>query len=288
MTGLIVKGIAGFYYVKYEDKVYQCKARGIFKRRGNKLCVGDTVGFEVLDDGDGIINTVEPRKNVFIRPPIANVDTFVVTVAVKDPKPNTLIIDRFLVMAEMNNSEVILCINKADLGTEKEILELKKIYDKMYDVVVISGTKEDNMEVLVEKLVNKKIAFAGPSGVGKSTIINLLQSDINMEIGAISTKTNRGKHTTRHVEIFQLDSGVMVFDTPGFTSFDVLDAKEENLQFYFPEFQDYIGKCKYKGCRHLKEPKCAVLNAVEDGNIHPSRYHSYKYFMEEIQNQRKY
>ena len=283
MKGLIVKGIAGFYYVKASNnEVVQCKARGIFKKKGILPYVGDEVEFQVLEDGDGIIDEIYPRKNQFIRPPISNIDMFVVVIAGTMPNPNPRIIDRFLVMAEKSGAEILLCINKIDITDDKTIELLSEIYGDLYSMVFVSGEKNIGIEKLKNSLNGNKVAFAGPSGVGKSTLINKLNKNENLETGVISTKTNRGKHTTRHVEIFDTDFGAMIYDTPGFTSFDVLEAEVDQLHFYYPEIEKYIGQCKYDNCRHLREPKCAVLEALEVGKIHKSRYDSYVEQMNEL------
>lgn len=288
MRGLIIKGIGGFYYVKTPEAVYQAKGRGIFKKEGITLAVGDTVDIEVLPDGDAVINEIMPRKNQFIRPPIANVDCFVVVFAVKKPKPNFNIIDKFLIMAEKCEMEAVICVNKCDLAKEKELAEIREIYQGVYPVVFVSAETRQGMEQLKPYLKGKRVAFAGPSGVGKSTITNLLIPHANMETGNISQKTFRGKHTTRHVEIFKTEDGGLVFDTPGFTSFDILEAGEEDLAEYYPEFGAYRGGCRFDNCRHIKEPDCAVRNALEAGKISPTRYQSYLANMEEIRSRKKY
>lgn len=289
MDGLIVKGIGGFYYVKDDyGNVTQCRARGSFKNEGITPCVGDKVRYEILEDKDGIVEEIYPRKNIFIRPPIANVDLLVIVVSATKPKPNMFIIDRFLVMAEKSNTDILLCINKVDNAKEKDIESLKDIYGNIYKMVFTSGVSKEGLDELKDLLKDKKTAFAGPSGVGKSTLINSLQPGFNLETGAISNKTKRGKHTTRHVEIFDMDFGGMIYDTPGFTSFDILQADEVELQLYYPEIVKYKGKCRYDDCMHLKEPECKVREALENGEINPSRYNSYKEQIEEIRNKKKY
>lgn len=288
MKGIIIKGIAGFYYVKTEDRVYQCKARGIFKKDGITPHVGDEVIILPLDEKEAVVNEILTRKNCFIRPPIANVDCFVIVTAAAKPQPNPDIIDKFLVMAEKNHTDIIVCINKIDLVSEEEWKSIERIYKDIYPVVCICGATGDGIQTLVQVMGPRKCALAGPSGTGKSTILNRLQTRFLVETGDISAKTKRGKHTTRHVELFETDSGALVFDTPGFTSFDILDADAEELHFLYPEMVPFIGSCKYDDCRHVKEPDCRIREAVEEGNIHESRYQSYLSQYKEIQEKKKY
>ncbi|MCQ4635296.1 ribosome small subunit-dependent GTPase A [Anaerovorax odorimutans] len=290
MKGTIVKGIAGFYYVKSGTEVYQCKARGVFKKEGITPFVGDQVEFDLGRDeeDDGLIREIGERKNQFVRPPIANVDCFAVVLAAARPKPNLSIADRFLVMAEKSGTDVILCINKIDLAKGKTVSEILEIYRQIYPVVCLSGSTGEGIAELREQMSGKRTALAGPSGVGKSTILNRLIPGAGAETGDISEKTRRGKHTTRHCELFDLGGGTMIFDTPGFTSFDILEADEEELQFLYPEMEPFVGQCRYDNCRHLKEPGCAVRQAVEDGEITPCRYESYKDQLKEIQEKKKY
>lgn len=289
MKGIIVKGIAGFYYVNVENKVYQCKARGIFKKNGILPYVGDEVVMEITDekDDEGIINEILPRKNFFSRPPIANVDCFVIVISLADPEPNLTILDKFLVMAEKARTESIICINKVDLLSQRTKETIAEIYRPLYPVVYMSGRTGEGITELKKLLAGKKSALAGPSGVGKSTLLNLLQTGLDVETGIVSRKTKRGKHTTRHVEIFSLDFGGMIYDTPGFTSFDILDADEDELEFLYPEIAKLVGGCKYDNCRHVNEPGCAVTVAVKEGIINPSRYKSYVAQMGEIQEREK-
>lgn len=282
MEGIVVKGIAGFYYVKAEDVVYQCKARGIFKKDGIKVAVGDLVEIQLNEGSDALITEIKERRNSFIRPPIVNVDCFAVVFAATNPEPNFTIIDKFLVMAEKSNTDIIICVNKIDLVEKDIINKLKGIYQEIYPMVFLSGKTGEGIDELKEMLKGKKCALAGPSGVGKSTILNDLEPMVSVETGEISEKTKRGKHTTRHVEIFDTAFGAMIFDTPGFTSFEVLDADEEELAHLYPEMQKYLGQCRYDNCRHIKEPDCSVREAVEEGEISKSRYHSYVEQIKEI------
>lgn len=288
MKGIIVKGIAGFYYVRTEETVYECKARGIFKKDGIIPYVGDEVVIEELRAGQAVINEILPRKNSFIRPPIANVDCFVIVAAAAKPDPNTDLIDKFLLMAEKNHTDIVICLNKIDLVSDKKRREIEEIYEDIYPLINVCGKTGEGIEGLKALLKNRKSALAGPSGAGKSTLMNRLQSNYIVETGDISEKTKRGKHTTRHVELFETDFGALIFDTPGFTSFDILDVGEEELHFLYPEISALIGGCRYDNCRHIKEPDCCIREAVKNGTIHESRYLSYVSRYKEIQERRKY
>lgn len=276
MRGKIVKGIAGFYYVDTGDEVYVAKARGVFKNTGLTPMVGDDVEIEITHakDKEAVINHMLPRKNSFIRPPICNIDMIVVTVAAARPKVNYDVLDKFLVMAECKDVEIILCVNKPDLAKKHEIEKLYEIYGNIYPIYKVSGNTGEGINLLKKAIKGKTVAFAGASGVGKSTILNWLKPDANVEIGKTSSKTGRGRHTTRHVEIFNVD-GSLVYDTPGFTSFDISMEDEDELAFMFPEMATYIPECKFDNCRHLSEPDCKVREAVEKGKISKNRYDSY-------------
>ena len=290
MRGLIVKGIGGFYYIQTEKGIIEAKGRGSLKNKGITLCVGDEVKVSLTKEEEtkGVIEEIFPRKNHFIRPPIANIDMFIVVFAADEPKPNYPVIDKFLISAHKHGIEPVICLNKCDLLSRREIDSIVDIYSGVYKVLCVSSKTGENMELLSEIIKGKKAALAGPSGVGKSSILNLLHPKAEMAIGEISRKTKRGRHTTRHVEIFNLEGGGMVFDTPGFTSFDISEMMPEELTNCYPEFREFLGHCRYDNCRHLKEPECAVREAVREGRIHPLRYKSYVLNEEDLRKKKRY
>ena len=287
MTGIIIKGIGGFYYVKTADGVFQAKGRGKFKKDRFILAVGDIVELQVRDDGDSVIESVHPRKNSFIRPPVSNVDRFITVVTASKPAPDFGIIDRFLVTAEKAGAGAVICINKIDEADEGILSQLKEVYEPLYPVVTVSGRTGQGIEKLEKYMEGCSVAFAGPSGVGKSTIINRLVPEAAMETGRISQKTDRGRHTTRHVELFEAFGG-MVFDTPGFTSFDIPDMDERELSEYYPEIFKASYGCRFDDCMHLEEPGCRVREEIEEGTISPLRYRSYRAGVEELRKRKKY
>lgn len=291
MKGLIIKGIGGFYYVMtQEGEVVEAKGRGIFKKDKITLLVGDEVEIQMTDrDGaKGVINSIFPRKNQFARPPISNVDMFIVVFAAKNPRPNYSVIDKFLINSQLNGIEPVICINKKDLVSERDIDEIRDIYGKIYRTVAVSARTGEGTNDLRAMIKGRRAALAGPSGAGKSSIINLLHPKADMETGEVSRKTMRGRHTTRHVEIFSLAGGGMLFDTPGFTSFDLPDIDEDQLKYYYPEFAEFNDLCRYDDCRHLKEPDCAVLAAVAGGRINNRRYEAYVSNYEELKRRKRY
>ena len=287
MQGKIIKGIAGFYYVHVvESGVYECKAKGVFRKDGLKPLVGDNVEMEVTHEKDmeGNIMKILPRKNELVRPAVANIDQALVVFAVTKPKPHFNLLDRFLVMMEAKEIPVVLCFNKADIAKDPEIAALKNIYEECgYPLLFTSAKEEENIDGLEECLRGKTTAIAGPSGVGKSSLINLLQDEVKMETGSISRKIERGKHTTRHSELIMLGKDSYIMDTPGFSSLYVDDIGKEELKYCFPEFAPYEGKCRFNGCGHIHEPGCAVKQAVEEGKIHRVRYDDYAMMYRELQ-----
>ena len=292
MQGKIVKGIAGFYYIHVVGSgVYECKAKGIFRKEKIKPLVGDNVKIEIIDENEktGNITEILPRKNELIRPAVANIDQALVVFAVTRPSPHFSLLDRFLVMMESKHIPVILCFNKEDIADDFQIKALEKIYSGCgYPCIFTSALEQRNIEQVKALLTGKTTAIAGPSGVGKSSMINVLQPEANMETGDISQKIERGKHTTRHSELFLIDADSYIMDTPGFSSLYMSDFEKEDLQYFFPEFEEFEGTCRFDGCSHTHEPDCAVKNAVSDGKIASVRYDSYKKIYEELKDKRRY
>lgn len=292
MQGKIIKGIAGFYYVHVAGSgIYECKAKGIFRKENRKPLVGDNVEIEVLDERDreGSLVGILPRKNELIRPAVANVDQALVVFAAARPDPHLNLLDRFLVMMERKGIPAILCFNKTDIAGDPRIRELAQTYrDCGCRILFTSAKKQENIRQLLGLLQGKTTTVAGPSGVGKSSLINLLQGDVCMETGAISEKIGRGRHTTRHAELIAIDEESYIMDTPGFSSLYTNDFEKEELKQYFPEFHPFEGLCRYSGCDHVHEPGCAVKEAVEEGKIHRTRYENYLEMYEELKNKRRY
>lgn len=292
MQGKIIKGIAGFYYVKAgESGIYECKAKGIFRKAKIKPLVGDNVKIEVLSEEEklGNITDILPRKNELIRPAVANVDQALVIFSARDPVPNLSLLDRFLVTMERQEVPVVICFNKLDLAAAGELEEFRDIYRACgYEVLLASAGSGEGVEELKSILRGKTTTVAGPSGVGKSSLTNLLQEGVVMETGEISKKLGRGRHTTRHSQLIEVEPGTYLLDTPGFTSFYVEDMEKEELRFYFREFGKYEGQCRFQGCSHTHEPSCAVKAALERGELSGKRYDSYLDLYRELAEKRRY
>lgn len=291
MQGKIIKGIAGFYYVYTASGLYECKAKGIFRKEQKKPLVGDLVEMVPVDEEKmtGNITEILPRKNTLIRPASANVDQALVIFAIVKPNPNYNLLDRFLITMEQQSLPCLICFNKQDIATEEEKQELIEAYGKSgYEVLFVSGKLQEGIDDIRKRLQGRTTVVAGPSGVGKSTIINALYPQANMETGEISRKIERGKHTTRHAELFALSEDTFIFDTPGFTSLSLGEMEKEELQGFYPEFIPYEKYCKFAGCSHISEPVCGVKDALEKGDISRMRYENYKVLYEEIKNRRKY
>lgn len=277
MEGTIIKALSGFYYVSSEEQVYECKARGKFRLDGTLPLVGDKVSFAIDTNGKGFIDKVFDRKNSFIRPAVANIDALVFVAANTNPVTDPFLIDRVSVIAEEADCDLIVCINKTDIDPADE---LYAIYTGAgFETLRTSTVTGEGIPELKAALNGKICAFTGNSGVGKSSILNSIVPEFNIEVAAVSNKLGRGKHTTRHVELYDIGDDTFIADTPGFASFDIemmqtIDKQE--LQHDFRDFKMYIGNCRFNDCAHLKEPGCAVTEALQIGDIMPSRYQSYK------------
>lgn len=296
MQGKILKGIAGFYYIETSDeKIYECKAKGIFRKDNIKPMVGDDVEIDIIDEEKQIGNIIRilPRRAQLLRPPVANVDQAVILFAIVKPDPNYNLLDRFLIMMRQQNLPVIICFNKQDIASEEEKQKLTESYENCgYKVLFISVKEDKGLDDLKALLKGKTTTLAGPSGVGKSSLLNKLVPDADMQIGELSRKIERGKNTTRHSELFFVkelsDEGfdTFIIDTPGFTSLELRDVSVETLMQYYPEFEAYEPECRFGGCSHIAEPDCGVKNALEKGLISKVRYDNYKLLYEELKNMR--
>ena len=292
MQGKIVKGISGFYYVHVvETGIYECKAKGVFRNRKVKPLVGDNVEIVVLDEEKRIGNVEEilPRKNELIRPAVSNIDMALVIFAAAKPDPNFNLLDRFLCMIEYQKVPVTICFNKCDLVSEDEKEKLQQIYAPAgYEILFTSVKTGENIDNLKALLADKTTTVAGPSGGGKSSLINELQTGVRMQTGAISDKIGRGKHTTRHSEIISIGQDTYIMDTPGFSSMDLPGFEKEDLWTCYPEFVPYEPECRFIGCSHIGEPDCGVKNALAEEKISQVRYDNYVMLYEEMKNIRKY
>ena len=292
MRGRIVKGIGGFYYVDVAARgLYECKARGVFRNQEIKPLVGDYADIEETKEGTmvGQITAIVPRSNELIRPAVANVDQALVLFAAAKPAPNLALLDHFLVMMERSGVPVVLVFNKADAASQRKMEELAEIYGGCgCEVHFISAKTGEGIEEIRGLLAGKTTVLAGPSGVGKSTLMNAILPEAGMQTGEISQKIGRGRHTTRHAELFRIGEDSYLFDTPGFSSFTVWGIEPEQLRFYLPEFGPYEGKCRFDGCLHHKEPDCAVKEALARGEISRVRYESYLQMLAILREARPY
>lgn len=292
LNGRIVKGIAGFYYVRTEQGIYECHARGLFRKDKVKPIVGDYVTIEILDVSKmlGSLVAIEERKNSLIRPLVANVDQAIIVFAFTKPEPNLNLLDKFLIMMRKNDIDTVILFNKEDLSKDDEADKYVKAYEHSgAKIMTISALNNKGVDDVKKMLAGRTTVLAGPSGVGKSTLINRICEDSVMETGDISEKLKRGKHTTRHSEIFDIGSESYIMDTPGFTAFELVDGMEaEEIKDYYPEFFEHEGTCKFEPCSHTHEPQCMVKAAVENGSISKIRYDNYLYIYGEIKNRRVY
>ena len=291
MKGKICKGIAGFYYVHDgHSRIYECKAKGIFRNQKIKPLPGDNVEFTVLSEAEseGSITAILPRKNQLIRPAVSNVDQALVVFALTSPEPNFNLLDRFLISMEQQNLPTVICFNKQDLDSGAKEQECRERYRGSGNTVVFASVQqEEGMEPIRELLRGRTSVLAGPSGVGKSSLMNHLQPEA-METGAISEKIQRGRHTTRHSELFYLEEDTFLMDTPGFTSLNVTGIEAGDLHGYFPEFLPYEANCRFLDCVHVGERDCGVKKALEEGKICQGRYENYLQIYQELKDKKKY
>ncbi len=291
--GKIVKGIAGFYYVDTQEyQELECHAKGIFRKEQKKPLVGDDVCVELLDAEKklGSIVSIDERKNQLIRPEVANVDQALILFAHVSPQPNLNLLDKFLIMMQMQSVDCILCFNKQDKIDEAKIAEITRIYENCgCRVLSVSVQQKEGLKEIEELITGKTTALAGPSGVGKSTMLNHFCKENRMETGEISRKLERGKHTTRHSQLFYVKKDTYLMDTPGFTALSLTENLEkEEIKHFYPEFYPYEGQCKFAECHHVHEPQCAVQEAVQEGKISKIRYDGYCAIYEEIKNRKRY
>lgn len=296
MQGKIVKGIAGFYYVHAASaegggKVYECKAKGVFRKDRRKPLVGDNVRIDVLDEENALGNITEilPRQSELIRPAVANVDQALVIFAIVKPQPNFNLLDRFLIMMEQQGLPCVICFNKLDIDENGQGEAYREIYERCgYRTLLVSADNHQGVDELKGLLTGKTTTVAGPSGVGKSSLVNCFQDNTHMQTGSISAKIDRGKHTTRHAELIAVAENTYILDTPGFSSLGLFGLTKEELARFYPEFVTHEKYCKFAGCAHVSEPVCGVKAAVEEGSISRMRYENYKMLYEELKAERRY
>lgn len=296
VKGTIIKGIAGFYYVEAGQTIYECKARGKFRNKNIIPVIGDNVLISIKEEEnsndrylEGTIEEILERKNSLIRPAVANVDQAMVVFSVTYPQIHLDLLDRFLLHIEKEDITPYIVLNKIDEGNPESYQYIVERYTKVgYEVICLSAKKAINTEQLMPKLKDKTTVFAGPSGVGKSTLLNTIEENFTLETGKVSDKIKRGKHTTRHVELMPLSVGGFVLDTPGFTSLQLDGIEADELQYYFPEFKPYLGTCKFRGCTHLHEPGCRVKEALEAGEVVKERYDAYETYYKQLKDIRRW
>lgn len=286
-TGRIIKSISGDYSVQTEDGVYITKARGLFRKKKTSPTVGDVVDFQVENETGGYIQHIHERENILLRPPVSNINKVIVVMSSVEPELSQQLLDRFLVVVHSYNITPVICVTKKDLATEEQIAQVKQLLNEYkmigYDTIFVGNN--DDLSLTIKPLIKGIIVLSGQSGVGKSSMMNRLFEDLNIETNKISKALNRGKHTTRHVELFEMEDGYLA-DTPGFSALDFSHIEKEDLTNYFPEFEEVKSECKFRNCTHINEPKCAVKTLIEEREFYKTRYKHYVALFEEIQNRK--
>ena len=291
MQGKIIRGIGGFYYINAGNSIYECKAKGSFRKDGIRPLVGDDCIIDILDEKNRLANitSILPRHSEIIRPAVANVDQAMIIFAISRPEPNFNLLDRFIIQISQKDLPCIIVINKMDLADDDQRREIEEAYVACgCRVVFTSVSNREGVEEIRKLIKGKTTTVAGPSGVGKSSMINLLQSAVKMQTGVLSDKIDRGKHTTRHSELIPIDEDTYILDTPGFSSLNLFDVSTDTLKDYYYEFEDYAAECRFLDCKHISEPDCGVKRAVENGNVSRLRYDNYLTLYRECKDKRKY
>lgn len=291
MQGKIIRGIGGFYYINAGNSIYECKAKGSFRKDGIRPLVGDDCIIDILDEKNRLANitSILPRHSEIIRPAVANVDQAMIIFAISRPEPNFNLLDRFIIQISQKNLPCIIVINKMDLADDDQRREIEEAYVACgCKVVFTSVSNREGVEEIRKLIKGKTTTVAGPSGVGKSSMINLLQSAVKMQTGVLSDKIDRGKHTTRHSELIPIDEDTYILDTPGFSSLNLFDVSTDTLKDYYYEFEDYAAECRFLDCKHISEPDCGVKKAVESGEVSRLRYENYLTLYRECKEKRKY
>lgn len=291
MQGKIIRGIGGFYYINAGNSIYECKAKGSFRKDGIRPLVGDDCIIDILDEKNRLANitSILPRHSEIIRPAVANVDQAMIIFAISRPEPNFNLLDRFIIQISQKDLPCIIVINKMDLADDDQRREIEEAYVACgCRVVFTSVSNREGVEEIRKLIKGKTTTVAGPSGVGKSSMINLLQSAVKMQTGVLSDKIDRGKHTTRHSELIPIDEDTYILDTPGFSSLNLFDVSTDTLKDYYYEFEDYAAECRFLDCKHISEPDCGVKKAVENGEVSRLRYENYLTLYRECKEKRKY